>query len=151
MIAAAWTLGAWPEVLWQPDRDLSPHLVHLATHVAPRITRNWPHMGQTAWVAKTEDGTAGLSWDWVEIAVGIVAIADPMSITTNLRLLGPDGEVLTAHAMAPHLNRLVHALSWQPEVLRAMAQLKTRTDQPAQQPFRWLQTAPTVGAFALAD
>ena len=45
----AWTLGAWPGVLWQPGRDPRPHFVHLATHVGPRVACSWPRMGQTVW------------------------------------------------------------------------------------------------------
>jgi hypothetical protein len=78
-------------------------------------------MGQTAWGGRAVDSAAGLSWDWIEIADGVIAIADPMTMTTNLRLLGPEGEVLTAHSAAPHLNRIAHQLPWQAEVRHALA------------------------------
>lgn len=61
-----------------------------------------------------------MAWDWVQIAAGVVAIADPMSVVTNLRLIGGEGEVLTAHQSALFLNELVHALPWQTEVERAL-------------------------------
>ncbi|HSV69496.1 MAG TPA: hypothetical protein VLI72_05245 [Methylibium sp.] len=96
-------------------------------------------MGQTVWGGRAGDGAAGLSWDWVEFADGVVAIADPMSMTTNLRLLGPEGEVLTAHSAAPHLNRLVHALAWRPEVLRAIAEVDA---SPTERPARSARKAP---------
>lgn len=79
-------------------------------------------MGQTVWGGRAGDTAAGISWDWIEVADGIVALADPMMMTTNLRLLGAEGEVLTAHETAPHLNGVVHGLPWQQEVWRALTQ-----------------------------
>jgi hypothetical protein len=66
--------------------------------------------------AMAADGEAGVAWDWVQIARGVVAIADPMSVVTNVRLVGDEGEVLTAHRGRCFLNELVRALPWQSEV-----------------------------------
>jgi hypothetical protein len=129
-MTAAWTLGAWPPVLWQPGRDTRPpHFVHLGTHVSPRLDSRWPRMGQTAWGGRAGDSAAGLSWDWIEIADGVVAVADPMTMTSNLRVLGTEGEVLTAHSAAPHLNRLLHGLPWQAEVRRAIAEAEAHAER----------------------
>ncbi len=62
-----------------------------------------------------------MAWDWIQITRGVVAIADPMSLVTNLRLIGDEGEVLTAHQSACFLNELVRALPWQREVQRALS------------------------------
>lgn len=88
-------------------------------------------MGQTVWGGRAGDSAAGISWDWIEVSEGIIAIADPMMMTTNLRLLGAEGEVLTAHEVAPHLNGLVHRLPWQAEVSRALEQAPHQTPRPA--------------------
>ena len=87
-------------------------------------------MGQTVWGGRAGDSAAGISWDWIEVSEGIVAIADPMMMTTNLRLLGAEGEVLTAHEVAPHLNSLVHRLPWQAEVSRAHQQVQHQPPRP---------------------
>jgi hypothetical protein len=116
----AWTVGAWPPVLWQPDLEPKPHFVHLGTHVAPRQNPDRPCTGQTVWGGRAADSAAGVSWDWIEVAQGVVAMADPMMTITNLRLIGSEGEVLTAQAAAPHLNGIVHGLAWQAEVQRAL-------------------------------
>jgi len=79
-----------------------------------------PPAGQTVWAAHADDGDAGMAWDWVQIARGVVAIADPMSVVTNLRIVSGAGEVLTATESALFLNQLVHALPWQTEVQRAL-------------------------------
>lgn len=76
--------------------------------------------GQTVWAAHADDGDAGMAWDWVEIAEGVLAIADPLSVVTNVRLLGEEGEVLTALQAARFLNEIVRALPWQQEVERAL-------------------------------
>lgn len=88
-------------------------------------------MGQTVWGGRAGDSAAGISWDWIEVSDGIIAIADPMMMTTNLRLLGAEGEVLTAHEVAPHLNSLVHRLPWQAEVSRALEQAQHQPPKPA--------------------
>lgn len=77
--------------------------------------------GQTFWAGAGASGEAGIAWDWVEIGPGVVAIADPLSVITNMRVLGREGEVLTAYDAARWLNGLVHALPWQSEVERALA------------------------------
>jgi hypothetical protein len=124
-----WTISAWPPALWQPGRQSPLHFVHLGTHVSSRLSDDWPSTGQTVWGGRAGDTAAGISWDWIEVADGIVALADPMMMTTNLRLLGGEGEVLTAHETAPHLNGVVHELPWQAEVCRALSQ--TRAAQVA--------------------
>lgn len=76
--------------------------------------------GQTLWGGSLDDGDAGVAWDWVQISRGVVALADPMSVVTNLRLIGDEGEVLTPLQSSLYLNALVHGLPWQTEVERAL-------------------------------
>ena len=76
--------------------------------------------GQTLWGGSLDDGDAGLAWDWVQISRDVVALADPMSVVTNLRLLGDEGEVLTTLQASRYLNALVHELPWQGEIERAL-------------------------------
>lgn len=117
--ADAWTLRAWPPLLWQAHRTRGLPLQHLGTRITPPDHGGCPS-GQTFWAAPAEAGKAGVAWDWIELSQGIVALADPMSVVTNLRLLGERGEVLTALEAALYLNRMVHALPWQREVALAL-------------------------------
>lgn len=119
----AWSVYAWPPVLWQADRALELHFRHLGTRVLDSGHKMFPSSGQTLWAMPSSEGEAGMAWDWVMLSQGVVAMADPLSVITNLRLLGPEGEVLTAWQAARHLNEIVHSLAWQCEVQRA---LKTR-------------------------
>jgi hypothetical protein len=117
----AWTVYAWPPVLWQAARAPRLQLVHLGTHVRKSDDGAAPPCGQTLWAqAGAADLAAGVAWDWVELRCGVVAIADPLGMVTNLTLLDEAGQALSPHATAVHLNELVHALPWQSEVCRAL-------------------------------
>lgn len=118
----AWTLAAWPAQLWQAQLATSLHFFHLDTRVLNPGDRMFPSTGQTVWVGLMEHGEAGMAWDWVQLSRGIVAMADPMSVVTNLRLVGPKGDVLTSLEAARHLNEIVHMLPWQNEVQRALSE-----------------------------
>lgn len=96
------------------------HFHHLGTRVASDGEARGCPAGQTVWAASGIDGEAGMAWDWIQIARGVVAIADPMSVVTNVRFVGPGGEVLTAQEAAMFLNTLVRTLPWQQEVQRAL-------------------------------
>ena len=117
----AWAVFAWPTVLWQASHREGIHFLHLGTRVT---TVDRPTCsGQTLWGDPDATQAAGLAWDWIELGQGVVAMADPMAVITNVRLLGANGEVLTAVEAAPHLNELVHALPWQFEVQRALHEI----------------------------
>ena len=118
----AWAVFAWPTVLWQAPHPDRLHFLHLGTRVT--YTGDPVCSGQTLWGDPEGAHAAGLAWDWIELAQGVVAMADPMAVITNVRLLGPGGSVLTSVEAAPHLNELVHALPWQCEVQRALAQIR---------------------------
>jgi hypothetical protein len=108
--------------LWQPEREAQLHFVHLGTHVATRLNADWPRTGQTVWGGRCGEAAAGNSRARIQGCDGNLANADPMMMITNLRLLGTEGEVLTAHDIAPHLNDIVHRLPWQTEVRQAIEQ-----------------------------
>lgn len=95
---------------------------HLGTRVSTGGDAPGCVAGQTVWTARAADGDAGMAWDWIEITRGVVAIADPLSVVTNVRLVNDEGEVLTALQAARFLNEMVHALPWQQEVERALRQ-----------------------------
>lgn len=117
-----WSLRAWPPLLWHAVSTRPAGFRHLSTLVdAPAGTLHGRACGQTIWAGTVDGAEAGMAWDWIEVATGVVAMADPMSVITNLRLLGEGGEVLTANAAAVVLNGIVHALPWQDEVGRALA------------------------------
>ena len=115
-----WSLFSWPAVFCQANVKRTSRFVHLGTRIVCSGEPGRPPAGQTVWGEHLADGEAGLAWDWIAVAHGVVAMADPMGVVTNLRLVGDHGEVLTAQEAALHISRLVRALPWQDEVWRAL-------------------------------
>ena len=120
-MTASWSLRAWPTVLWQATSVSDLQFVHLGTRVLSAGTGGQQSLGQTLWGRRADDVEAGVAWDWVQLMPGVVAMVDPMSVVTNIRLLSLEGEVLTAWEAARHLNDVVHNLPWQKEVDRALS------------------------------
>ena len=116
----SWTIRAWPPLLWQAEGASRLQFDHVETQVFPASDTDSAVSGQTVWRTSAADGEAGVAWDWVMLSRDVVAMADPMSVVTNLRLIGEEGEVLTALESARFLNEIVHALPWQSEVQRAL-------------------------------
>ena len=96
--------------------------MHLGTSVLAQRDRDTPCSGQTVWGDPSTEHSAGVAWDWIEIREGVVALADPFGLITNIRLLDSDGHELSANQAVVHLNELVHGLPWQTEVQRALHQ-----------------------------
>ena len=115
-----WSLHAWPPVLWQAGDPARVRFHHLGTRITYTGNPLGAPAGQTIWGGSDAEGQAGMAWDWILITRGVVAMADPMSVITNLRLVGEQGEVLTAQQSARFLNEIVRALPWQTEVQRAL-------------------------------
>ena len=115
-----WTLRAWPPLLWQVGKCVPLRLQHLGTQVTSTGNTMSHRVGQTMWAWRGDNGDVGMAWDWVQLARGVVAMADPMAVLSNLRLIDDEGEVLTAFETALHLNDIVHGLPWQHEVTRAL-------------------------------
>ena len=133
-----WTLRAWPPLLWQVGKCLPLRLQHLGTQITSEGDTLSHAVGQTLWAWRGNDGAVGMAWDWVQLARGVVAMADPMAVLSNLRLIDDEGGALTAVESARHFNDIVHALPWQHEVARALgsqsgyaACLMTRTGEVA--------------------
>jgi len=117
----SWTIRAWPPLLWQAEGAAHLRFNHLETQVFPASDEDAPVSGQTVWRSAADDGEVGVAWDWVMLSRDVVAMADPMCVVTNLRLLGDQGEVLTSWEAARHLSRIVYGLPWQGEVQRAVS------------------------------
>jgi hypothetical protein len=123
MHTTPWSIRAWPPLLWQAEGAAHLRFDHVDTQVfSEGESDDTPVTGQTVWRTESADGAAGVAWDWVMLSSEVVAMADPMSVVTNLRLLGDSGEVLTSWEAARHLSRIVYGLPWQGEVQRAVQQ-----------------------------
>ena len=116
-----WTLCAWPPLLWQVGKQIPLRLQHLGTQVTSPGDALSCTLGQTFWAWHGQEGDVGMAWDWVQLMPGVVALADPMAVVSNLRLVGEAGAVLTAFESARHFNCVLRALPWQGEVERALS------------------------------
>lgn len=83
-------------------------------------SRRGPCTGTTLWGEFSKEGDAGIAWEWIEIAKGVVAMTDPMSLVTNLQLISAEGAILPASTAALHFNQFVRKLPWQSEVRRLL-------------------------------
>ena len=116
-----WTVRAWPPLLWQVETPPRLRLRHLGTRVTNPGDQTSRTAGQTIWAAPVGSGQAGMAWDWIHLARGVVAMADPLSVVTNLRLINADGDGLTLLETLRYLNEVVHTLDWQDEVERVLS------------------------------
>jgi len=119
-VTPAWIVCAWPTLLWQAQYAPDLHFVHLGTRVLTTGDADQPCSGQTVWGDASTERTAGVAWDWIEIVEGVVAMADPLALVTNLQLIDSHGDVLPSMQAALQLNEIVHTLPWQSEVQRAL-------------------------------
>ena len=120
----AWIVCAWPPVTCPVQQAPRLNFVHLGTRVLEAGHDGTPTSGQTLWGGPSGEGAAGVAWDWVEIQEGVVAMADPFGLVTNLQFLGAQGQVLSGFEATLRLNELVHALPWQDEVQRALSRVE---------------------------
>lgn len=119
-LPSAWSLRGWPPVLWPAGHSAALRLKHLGTRVTLLDERLHRTAGQTFWATRAAGNEVGVAWDWVQMPRGLVAMADPMCVVTNIRIVGDEGEVLTAYEAARVLNEMVYMLPWQDEVQRAL-------------------------------
>jgi hypothetical protein len=118
----SWSIRAWTPLLWQAEVASRLQFDHLDTQIFQAAGQDARVCGQTVWRTDAPEGEAGVAWDWVMLSDDVIAMADPMCVVTNLRLLGERGEVLTSWEAARHLSRIVYGLPWQGEVQRAVRQ-----------------------------
>jgi hypothetical protein len=116
----SWSVRAWTPLLWQANGASRLHFDHLDTQIFPASGQDARVCGQTVWRTGAPEGEAGVAWDWVMLSDDVIAMADPMSVVTNLCLVGERGEVLTSWEAARHLSQIVYGLPWQGVVQRAV-------------------------------
>ena len=77
--------------------------------------------GTTVWVSRAPSPQrAAIAWEWVELVDGVLALADPNGLVSNLCFTGPiDGleRLDTDLRKVVVLNTIVHGLNWQDRVL----------------------------------
>lgn len=72
--------------------------------------------GRALWGIWTSDCPMGICWEWAELRPGIVTLANPLHVLSNVALLSDGGDRLDGARMLLELNNTVHAMNWQREV-----------------------------------
>ena len=105
----------WPRVCCPVERvaALAHRMRHQrsAEHPGPsgwRLRR-----GRTLWAAEVDGHWAGLDWEWGEVQPGVVALADPMRLCSNIEWVDAHGQPLQECRRVLLLNGLVYRLDWQ--------------------------------------
>jgi hypothetical protein len=69
--------------------------------------------GETVWSMAVAQGAMTVRFEWAEITRGVLALANPMGIVSNVRLATDEGDLLTPAQMLLEMNGTVHDLEWQ--------------------------------------
>jgi hypothetical protein len=119
-VLPAWSVYAWPSLVCRAEQAPEWQLTHLGTHVVSPGDDSQPCTGHTLWGSGSDSGAAAVAWDWVRLCPGVVALADPLGLITNLHFVDDHGDPLPSIQAALRLNQLVRSLPWQTEVQRAL-------------------------------
>lgn len=121
--------------LWRPvstcvsrwTRD-ARHFQHIRTvHGHPTADTDCKH-GQVVWGVPDGEAPMAVCWDWAEVRTGVVALANPMTVFSNVRLLAEDGAPLTYGQMLLELNGVIHELNWQRQLCEELSFRRRRSD-----------------------
>jgi hypothetical protein len=94
-------------------RRSSRKLRHLGTSVHVDEQAEGLRYGQVLWGREASDQMVGLAWDWREVMPEVIALADPMTVLSNLRLLDERGGRLSDAELLLQLNNTIYSLGWQ--------------------------------------
>lgn len=83
--------------------------------------------GATAWLCQLPGNRGTIAWEWVEFREGVVMLADPNAVASNIRFVSGSGQASDELRRVVLLNVIVHSLSWQNRVL---AEIRTRPGRP---------------------
>ncbi|MBI5257921.1 MAG: hypothetical protein HY855_15555 [Burkholderiales bacterium] len=120
MTIHTWHVATWRPVFWTDDQFMAMvrRMKPLGTtvDVAPDTGLA---SGTVLWGFFDGATKVGIGWDWGEVRHGVVAMCDPMTVLSNVRIMaaGEDGEELDGRIL--RLNRAIHSLRWQGAITRA--------------------------------
>ena len=139
-------IKSWATLEWYLplQAEQLPGFKHVGTQVRDDGSGSGFRAGDTVWMATDPQWRAGLAWEWVEVKPGIVMLADPNSIITNLQFVDAEEQHVYGLQKTVAINRLVHGLPWQQSVCALLSDqaLKTPTGsiaRPLHQPLHQQQ------------
>lgn len=122
---------------WQPTRVSTREWPRHVKRFAAQGICPWPRRrpdeyprGDAVWgLAATNGRSMAISWEWAEVAPGVVTLVNPLAVFSNVCLVDDQGAPLPpAHARLM-LNGAIYGLDWQREVRQHLAE--RRRAEPA--------------------
>ena len=119
----SWMIKSWPIIDWFPPSPEAewPSFLHMSTQVRQERRGTEPCVGSTVWVGSLDGVYAGLAWEWVELRTGVLMLADPNSIITNIQVVGVGRQAMETLDATVRLNVILHRLPWQDLVGEVLA------------------------------
>ena len=120
---AASSIAMWlpVDVTLQHWVGASRRLRHCASMQRRRSPEDFVDHGETTWAMTSTLGTMTILFEWAEVTRGVLALANPMGIVSNVRLMTDEGDLLTPAQTLLQLNFTVHELEWQTVVASKLA------------------------------
>ncbi len=111
-------IKSWANVEWYlpPVGVEGTGFWHVSSQIRDMGDTNGLRSGDTVWAAQVGVRHIGMAWEWAEVRPGLVMLADPNAIITNLQLIDSLGAAVLGLSKTVAINRLVHALPWQTAV-----------------------------------
>lgn len=119
---AASSIAMWlpVDVKLQQWMGAARRLRHCTSMQRRRGPDDFAEHGETTWTMNTPLGTMSILFEWAEVTRGVLALANPMGIVSNVRLMTDEGDWLTPAQTLLELNFTVHELDWQTVVARRL-------------------------------
>jgi hypothetical protein len=100
----------------------------MGSRAIPRSDEPALWQGQTTWAWQENEHLCAVGWDWIEMLPGVLVMADPMSVLSNV-------EFVTQAGIAPDttmgkllvLNMLINRLPWQKDAMTSIPDHERRT------------------------
>lgn len=136
----SWMIKSWTSVEWYlpAEADALPTFQHISTHIRESDSVTGLRGGDTVWMLDGDESPTGMAWEWHEVRPGVVMLADPNAIVTNLQIIDREQQRVQGLDKIIVVNRIVHQLPWQ----RAVADCLQEEPLPAAQPPLQSQISP---------
>lgn len=118
---------AWHLLRWRPVKatvsefsKAIPQMTQIGAFPMPEEPFSDMRTGHVVWGVEIAGECLGVAWEWGEVCPGVVALADPLHIVSNVDLRDDDGDPVDESARMLRLNVAVRALDWQSRVCQAV-------------------------------
>jgi hypothetical protein len=105
-------------------------LQHLGTVVQPEPLGDGRRLGDTTWGVVVDGRLLALSWDWIEILPGVVAMVDPGHVLTNIWFMDSEDCYEEPSRALVSVNTLIHRTPWQATVCAALDEAQSAACAP---------------------